>query len=187
MPTINDIRLDRNTTRPYDGHRGHASPNPSRQSSDQLWPGGVPRVQEPPTLPAPDHMINHRCRNSPAQAQVVRPLTGAFAVNTGAKDHPKPDRFVLFLAALAGSVIAASWWLLLRSYRDLNKAKFAVILRIERDYLDLQLFDEEWKELKKDPIKKWRPRYAEQGAAERIVPIVFLLLYLVLAVYVLVG
>ena len=112
---------------------------------------------------------------------------GAFAVNTGAKDHPKPDRFVLFLAALAGSVIAASWWLLLRSYRDLNKAKFAVILRIERDYLDLQIFDEEWKELKKDPIKKWRPRYAEQGAAERIVPIVFLLLYLVLAVYVLVG
>lgn len=112
---------------------------------------------------------------------------GAFAVNTGAKDHPEPDRFVLFLAALAGSVIAASWWLLLRSYRDLNKAKFAVILRIERDYLDLQLFDEEWKELKKDPIKKWRPRYAEQGAAERIVPIVFLLLYLVLAVYVLVG
>lgn len=112
---------------------------------------------------------------------------GAFAINTGAKDHPKPDRFVLFLAALAGSVISASWWLLLRSYRDLNKAKFAVILRIERDYLDLQLFDEEWKELKKDPIKKWRPRYAEQGAAERIVPIVFLLLYLVLAVYVLAG
>ena len=85
------------------------------------------------------------------------------------------------------SVIAASWWLLLRSYRDLNRAKFAVILRIEKEHLDLQLFDEEWNELKKDPIKKWRPRYAEQGQAERIVPVAFVLLYLILAVYVLVG
>ena len=112
---------------------------------------------------------------------------GAFAINTGDPSRPKPDRFILALAAFAGSVIAASWWLLLRSYRDLNRAKFEVILRLEREHLDLQLFNDEWTELKKDPIKKWRPRYAEQGEAERVVPIVFLVLYLVLAVYVLVG
>lgn len=72
---------------------------------------------------------------------------------------------MLFLAALAGSVIAASWWLLLRSYRDLNKAKFAVILRIERDYLDLQLFDEEWKEL-----KKARSRSGARGTRSKAQP-----------------
>ncbi len=110
---------------------------------------------------------------------------GAFAVNAGDPANPKPDRFLLFLAALAGLVIAASWWLLLRSYRDLNRAKFEVILGIERAHLTVHLFDEEWKELKKDPIKKWRPRYAEQGQVESVVPIVFLLLYLCLAVYVL--
>ena len=71
--------------------------------------------------------------------------------------------------------------------RDLNRAKFEVILRLEREHLDLQFFNDEWTELKKDPIKNWRPRYAEQGEAKRVVPVVLLVLYLVLAVYVLVG
>jgi hypothetical protein len=109
---------------------------------------------------------------------------GAFAVNTGTPQSPEPDRFVLVLAALGGAVIAASWWMLLRSYRDLNKAKFAVINKIEQDHLAICLFTDEWEELKKDPVKKWRPRYAEQGAVERIVPVVFLLLYLALAAHV---
>ncbi len=109
---------------------------------------------------------------------------GAFAMNTGPVDEPEPDRFVLTLAALAGIVIALSWWLLLRSYRDLNAAKFAVINKLERDHLDLRLFNDEWDELKKDPVKRWRPRYAEQGAVERVVPLLFVAIYGVLAVYV---
>jgi len=109
---------------------------------------------------------------------------GAFAVNTGAPDDPQPDRFVLILAAIGGAVIAGSWWMLLRSYRDLNSAKFAVINRIEREHLDIALFSDEWDELKKDPVKAWRPRYSEQGAVERVVPVLFLFLYVSLALYV---
>ncbi len=105
---------------------------------------------------------------------------GAFSV--GHTSHP--DRFLLALAAVAGMLIAASWWLLLRSYRDLNKAKFAVIHRIERDYLPLQVFGDEWKELKKDLIKRWRPWYAEQGQVERTVPLIYLALYVAVGVYV---
>ena len=112
---------------------------------------------------------------------------GAFAIRTGDTAHPKPDRFELCLAALAGAVLAASWWLLLRSYRDLSRAKFEVILRMEREHLDLHIYGEEWQELKKNPIKSWRGRYAEQGQVERVVPLLFLLIYLVLAVHVLVG
>jgi hypothetical protein len=111
---------------------------------------------------------------------------GAFAVNAGGSVQPEPDRFLLFLAALAGLVIAGSWWLLLRSYRDLNRAKFEVILRIEREHLPVRVFDEEWVELKKDPVRKWRARYAEQGQVESVVPIVFVVLYLFLSVYVLI-
>jgi hypothetical protein len=117
------------------------------------------------------------------QAGIVVAL-GAFAINTGAPDDPQPDRFVLTLAAIGGAVIAASWWMLLRSYRDLNSAKFAVINRIERDHLDIALFSDEWDELKKDPVKAWRPRYAEQGAVERVVPLLFLVLYASLAIYI---
>jgi len=112
---------------------------------------------------------------------------GAFAINAGTRTDPYPDRFVLTLAALAGVLIAASWWLLLRSYRDLNSAKFKVISQIEQEHLPIQVFDEEWRELQKDRVKWWRPRYAEQGQAERVVPLVFLVLYIALAVYVAVG
>lgn len=112
---------------------------------------------------------------------------GAFAVNTGSADEPSPDRFVLTLAAIAGVVIAASWWLLLRSYRDLNSAKFKVINAIEADHLPIKLFADEWQYLRKDPVKSWRQRYAELGQVERIVPVLFALLYAALAVYVAVG
>ena len=42
-------------------------------------------------------------------------------------DQAAPDRFVLVVAAFAGVLLAGAWWLLLRSYRKLNAAKFTVI------------------------------------------------------------
>jgi hypothetical protein len=109
---------------------------------------------------------------------------GAFAVNTGTQDDPSPDRLVLTLAAIAGVVIAASWWLLLRSYRDLNSAKFEVINAIEQRHLSIKLFSDEWQHLKQDKVKPWRKRYAELGQVESVVPIAFAAIYLVLAIYV---
>src|SRR5262245_25094514 len=52
---------------------------------------------------------------------------GVFA-RVGSSSVPAElDPFILTLAATAGILLAGSWWLLLRSYRDLNRAKFAVI------------------------------------------------------------
>lgn len=79
------------------------------------------------------------------------------------------------LAAI-GALTSVTWWLQLRSYRDLNRAKFDVINRIEREYLAVQPFNDEWASLKKDPLPKWRARYAELGFVERFVPLAFLLL-----------
>lgn len=73
-------------------------------------------------------------------------------------------------------MIAGAWWLLLRSYRDLSKAKWDVIEKMEKQ-LPLQPFADEWMSLKQDSVKWWRPRYAEQGLVERLVPIVFALLF----------
>jgi len=109
---------------------------------------------------------------------------GAFAVNTGTKDDPTPDRFVLTLAAIAGVLIACSWWMLLRSYRDLNSAKFAVINQLEAGHLQIHLFKDEWEHLKQDPVSSWRKRYAELGQIERLVPLLFAVLYATLAIYV---
>lgn len=107
---------------------------------------------------------------------------GAFALNAGSAEEPEPDRLVLALAAVGGVVIALSWWLLLRSYRDLNTAKFSVIRKIEREHLDIALFSDEWEELKEASGKRWRRRYVEQGAVERVVPLLFVVIYGVLAI-----
>jgi hypothetical protein len=83
--------------------------------------------------------------------------------------------------AAAGVVFAATWWLLLRSYRQLNAAKWSSIAALE-SRLPAQPFTDEWTELKRDPIKRWRPRYAELGFVERIVPGVFAALFIVILI-----
>jgi hypothetical protein len=88
------------------------------------------------------------------------------------------------LAGVAGSVC---WWLLLRVYRRLNSAKFAVINQIEAEHLPVKPYTEEWAELMpgdEAPTRRARlgKAFRELGGVERIVPIVFGLLYIVLLV-----
>jgi hypothetical protein len=110
---------------------------------------------------------------------------GLFATRIGDRgEAADPDRFVMVLAALAGVLLALAWWLLLRSYRDLNRAKFSVITMIEREYFQVQPFADEWASLRKDPVRWFRGRYTELGFVERAVPIAFVALYLILAAYV---
>lgn len=92
------------------------------------------------------------------------------------------DRSVLVAVCAAGVITAVTWFLLLRSYRDLNRAKFEVITKLEAS-LPHAIFGDEWASLKKDPIKGWRPRYAELGTVERVVPGCFALLNIALGYY----
>ena len=87
--------------------------------------------------------------------------------------------------AAAGIVLCVTWWGLLKSYRDLNTAKFGVILGMEQS-LPAKVFGDEWAQLKRDPVKlalrreavrSWAAQYRELGRIERIVPWVFALIY----------
>jgi hypothetical protein len=92
------------------------------------------------------------------------------------------DVFGIVLVSLVGVVLSAAWWLLLRSYRDLNEAKFKVINAMEEG-LPAHPFGDEWRYLKEDPIKKKFPaRYAELNVVERIVPVAFALVYVAVGV-----
>ncbi len=105
----------------------------------------------------------------------------------GGETPGMPSTFYLVLACLAGVVLSAAWWMLLKSYRDLNSAKFKVINEMERS-LPAQPYTDEWKLVKKDDIPWWRGRYAELGTVERFVPIVIAVLYvMVLARLVLIA
>jgi hypothetical protein len=93
---------------------------------------------------------------------------------------------VLWLVALAGIALCATWWVLLKSYRDLNAAKFGVILEMEKN-LEAKVYTDEWKLLKEDRPKQENPQekrpkrwwevYAELGTVERVVPLIFAALY----------
>ncbi|MER8073781.1 hypothetical protein ABTZ59_36785 [Streptomyces sp. NPDC094034] len=89
--------------------------------------------------------------------------------------------WVSLTVALAGVTLSGTWWMQLRSYRDLNTAKFKGINKLE-ERLPARIFADEWEALKSDPIPGWRKRYAELGTSERIVPLVFVVAHLVLFV-----
>jgi hypothetical protein len=82
---------------------------------------------------------------------------------------------MLRVVVLAGIALSGAWWVLLKSYRDLNAAKFDVITEMEKN-LEAQVFGDEWKRLERRQ-ESWRGRYAEFGAVERFVPLIFALLY----------
>jgi hypothetical protein len=95
-----------------------------------------------------------------------------------ARNHAPQDRYLTALCAV-GITAAITWFLLLRSYRDLNRAKFKVIQDLETQ-LPVALFRNEWNELKRDPVKWWRPRYAELGTVERLAPALFAIIDMLL-------
>ena len=92
---------------------------------------------------------------------------------------------VAWPVAVGGVVISLTWALLIKSYRDLNAAKYTVINKAE-ERLPLRVFYDEWQIVKKDPPESWFPRdwlarltrYVEFTIVEMIVPLVFAALYL---------
>ena len=98
----------------------------------------------------------------------------------------EPDAVAVVAVAVVGVALAATWFLLIRSYRDLNAAKFEVILEIEKQ-LPAQPFTDEWECLRRDPVARWRGRYAEFNTLERVVPIIFGAVYVLAAVAAILG
>jgi hypothetical protein len=97
----------------------------------------------------------------------------------------------LATASAAGIVLACAWWMQLRSYRNLNAAKFEVIGKLEQ-HLPVRIFSDEWAILKQEPVERTvlrsnalgrivKPlsRYAELSVVEQVVPLVFLILFVI--------
>ena len=121
-------------------------------------------------------------RRATANAFFLTVQTALVAVlGVAAPNLARSPWWVSLAVALAGLVLSGSWWLQLRSYRDLNRAKFSVINSVEQQ-LPIQIFAAEWTLLKQDGLGRWRGRYAELGVIERIVPAVFAALYVLLFV-----
>ncbi len=78
---------------------------------------------------------------------------------------------------LAATVMAITWAILLRSYRNLNTAKFQVIGELEKRLPAQMFYAAEWKALGegKDYLK-----YVPLSLIETVVPIIFFAIYIYL-------
>jgi hypothetical protein len=86
------------------------------------------------------------------------------------------DKSGLVMVAIVGLLLAAAWWVMLKSYRNLNRAKFLVINAME-EQLPAQVFTQEWRHLNTGRVG-FLGRYTELGTIERVVPLVFGGMYL---------
>ncbi len=84
--------------------------------------------------------------------------------------------------SVAGVTVSALWYFLIRSYRDLNSAKFKVVHLVESG-LPLRLYDAEWEMVGRGENPKL---YLPVTHIETKVPLLFISIYVGLAAYVLV-
>lgn len=78
---------------------------------------------------------------------------------------------------IAGIIVCAVWILFIRNFRELNKAKFDVINKIEF-LLPVSVFDDEWMLLKKSK------KYIEGTKLEKSFPIAFCCLYVAILIFI---
>ncbi len=103
-----------------------------------------------------------------------------------ASREPAAPTGLLIAVCGVGLLAAGVWFVLLRSYRELNRVKFTVILALEKR-LPAQIYTDEWELVSRTRTRGWRSRYAEFGAIERVAPLLFAALDLAVAVYLLVS
>jgi hypothetical protein len=82
------------------------------------------------------------------------------------------------LVPIAGCVLCYLWYRIIRSYRDLNSAKFKVIHEIERQ-LPLRPYDAEWQSVKRGNNPKL---YLPFTHVEGVVPWLFMVFHGLLAI-----
>lgn len=75
---------------------------------------------------------------------------------------------------IVGLFLSITWWFLLASYRNVNRAKWDVVTELE-DHLPARPYAEEWRQMS--------PQHVHLSKVEQWVPAAFGLLYLTLAVY----
>ncbi len=85
-----------------------------------------------------------------------------------------PADIVLFVCGIFGFALSISWFIVIRSYRQLNTGKFAALDELE-DKLAFPFFRREWEILKKGESKK---NYWKLTVVEISLPVVFGMLFL---------
>ncbi len=96
-----------------------------------------------------------------------------------AKAATSADAVFYFITSLAGVLICYTWYRLVLSYRNLNAAKFKLILAMENQ-LPYRLYDAEWETLGRGEDKQ---RYHSFTSLEMRIPFIFASIHLLVLLY----
>lgn len=119
-----------------------------------------------------------RISNSRTSANNYLLTVNAFLISLyGLASSRTADVTWIIIVPIAGILICISWIVIIRSYRQLNTAKFKVIHELEQR-LPAALFDREWELLDRGEGKAYKPF----TRIEPYIPIIFAVLYVILAV-----
>ncbi len=90
-----------------------------------------------------------------------------------------PESLILGAIGIMGALLSVSWYLVIRSYRQLNSEKFRVLHELE-ERLPFQFFKSEW-----DPQLKGENsnRYLRLTQVEIVLPLIFGALFIGLIAY----
>lgn len=83
-----------------------------------------------------------------------------------------------WLVSSSGIVVCFAWYRLIRSYKDLNSAKFKIIHLIEKQ-LPLSVYDAEWEALDRGVNPK---TYLQFSKIERVIPLIFFTIHIVVLI-----
>jgi hypothetical protein len=124
---------------------------------------------------------NVSARRSQTNAFYITALAGLLAVLSLTMDKiPSEEQYVVLLAAaVLGILLCYIWFVNIRSYRQLNFGKFAVIHEMEQQ-LPYCCYAREWEILGKGVEGK---KYLELTRVERYVPVLLATPYVLLLVY----
>lgn len=89
-----------------------------------------------------------------------------------------PVGVILTAISIFGIFLSAAWYIIIRSYRQLNSGKFAALHELE-EKLAYPFFKREWELLEEG---KKRSRYWKLTIVETFLPIAFSILYVVLII-----
>ncbi len=106
--------------------------------------------------------------------------TALISMAAYAKSAISIDSFFYIITSLAGLLICYIWYRLVKSYKNLNSAKFKVVHAIEEE-LPFKLYDAEWEAVGRGKNKKLYHPFTE---LELKVPWVFFSIYILVILYI---
>lgn len=109
-------------------------------------------------------------------------LNSALFAISGYLSFLNKQSFIFLIIPLAGIIMSFYWLKTITSYKNLNTGKFKVIHELEKN-LPAKLFDYEWEVIGGGKTKDYIPI----TVVERGVPKVFMVMYILMIIFILIG